>query len=272
MEAFMKDFKDYRVEPGSKIKLTDYPTREHGGLDEEEARKRLAELKDQMEKLQEILYAQGQQALLVVLQAMDTAGKDSTIRSVFTGFNPAGCNVVSFKEPNDTERHHDFLWRIHQNTPRLGMITVFNRSHYEDVLVVRVKSLVSDKRWKARYEHINNFESLLRDEGVRVVKFFLHISKEYQKERLQKRLDNPEKTWKFDPHDLVERKRWDDYMKAYDDVLEKCSTEDAPWYIIPGETRWYRDLLIARVLVHTLESMDLEYPKPTFDPKSIVIE
>jgi len=268
----MKDMMDYRVKPGSKVNLKEFATKDDGGLQEEKGRRQFVQLKERMEELQKMLYAEGKHALLVVLQAMDTGGKDSTIRSVFTGFNPAGCRVVSFKAPNETEIHHDFLWRIHEKAPRLGHITVFNRSHYEDVLIVRVKGLVSEKRWKARYEHSNNFEKLLRDEGTRVVKLFLHISKDYQKERLKLRLESPAKQWKFNPGDLVERKLWKDYQKAYEEALERCSTEEAPWYVIPGQTHWYRNLLVARVLVETLESMDPKYPKPTFDPKQIVIE
>jgi len=262
----------FRIKPGEKVCLKDIPTKEDGGMSEEEAKAKLADLKARMDEMQEVLYAQASHALLVVLQAMDTAGKDSTIRSVFTGFNPAGCRVVSFKTPNEAERHHDFLWRIHERTPRLGYITVFNRSHYEDVLIVRVHGLAPDKRWRARYEHINNFEEMLHDEGTRVVKFFLHISKEFQKERLERRLSKTDKLWKFDPNDIKERKCWKEYQEAYEDVLEKCSTEHAPWYVIPAETRYYRDVLVASAIVEALEDMDLKYPKPNFDPKDIVID
>lgn len=268
----MSEPRVYRVKPGSKVKLRDFATNDDGGLDKDEALRRFAELKERLSELQRKLYAEGTQSLLVVLQAMDTGGKDSTIRSVFTGFNPVGCRVVNYKAPNDTELHHDFLWRIHQNTPRQGDITVFNRSHYEDVLIVRVKGLAPEKLWRKRYEHINNFERLLHDEGTRVVKFFLHISKRFQKERLLKRLKDPAKHWKFNPDDLGERKRWTAYQRAYEEALKRCSTPYAPWYVIPGETRWYRDLLVAQVLVKTLESMNPKFPKPAFDPKSIVIE
>lgn len=268
----MKDLKHYRVHPGTNVNLKNYATADDGGLDETAARSQFEKLKKRMEALQEVLYAQSRHALLVVLQAMDTGGKDSTIRSVFTGFNPAGCRVANFKAPNETERMHDFLWRVHQRTPRLGQIVVFNRSHYEDVLIVRVRELVPRERWKKRYKHINDFEEMLSDEGVHIVKFFLHISKDYQKQRLLKRLENPNKHWKFDPGDLAERKRWDDYQLAYEKAMEECSTDRAPWYVIPAEIRWYRDLLIARVLVKTLESMDLRFPQSTIDPQSIVID
>jgi PPK2 family polyphosphate:nucleotide phosphotransferase len=218
------------------------------------------------------MYAEAKHALLVVLQAMDAGGKDSTIRNVFGPINPQGCKVINFKAPNDVELKHDFLWRIHENTPRLGYLGVFNRSYYEDVLVVRVKNLVPEKRWKERYDHINHFEKMLTDEGTTVVKLFLHISKDYQKERLQRRLERPDKFWKFDPSDLAERRRWDDYRKAYEDALSRCSTGYAPWYVIPAERRWYRNLLIARVLVQTLESLKMQYPEPKFDPKTMVVE
>jgi len=272
MMGQMSELRDYRVNPGSKVKLKGVATKDDGGLDEDEGRRQFAKLKVRLPELQRKLYAEGKQALLVVLQAMDTGGKDSTIRSVFTGFNPVGCRIVNYKAPNETELHHDFLWRIHQNTPRQGDVTVFNRSHYEDVLIVRVKGLAPEKLWKKRYEHINNFERLLYDEGTRVVKFFLHISKRYQKERLLKRLKEPAKHWKFNPDDLGERKRWAQYQKAYEEALSRCSTKHAPWYVIPAETRWYRDLVVARVLVETLESMAPKFPAATFDPAKIVIE
>lgn len=268
----MSEPKDYRIKPDSKVNLKDFATKDDGGLNKEEGLRQFEKLKERLPELQRKLYAEGTQALLVVLQAMDTGGKDSTIRSVFTGFNPVGCRVVSFKTPNDTELHHDFLWRVHQNVPRLGDITIFNRSHYEDVLIARVKDLVPKPRWRKRYEHINAFERLLYDEGTRVVKFFLHISKEYQKERLLKRLKDPAKHWKFNPMDLGERERWDDYQTAYEEALERCSTKDAPWYVVPSETRWYRDLVVARVLVDTLEAMNPEYPPPSFDADKIEIE
>jgi len=268
----MKDLKHYRINAGSSVSLKDFATADDGGMEESDARAQFEQLKKRMEDLQEVIYAQCQHALLVVLQAMDTGGKDSTIRSVFTGFNPAGCRVANFKAPNESERLHDFLWRVHQRAPRLGQIVVFNRSHYEDVLIARVRELVPKARWKRRYKHINDFEEMLSDEGVHIVKFFLHISKDYQKRRLQKRLDNPSKHWKFDPGDLEERKRWDDYQSAYEKALARCSTERAPWYVIPAEIRWYRDLLIARALVETLESMDLRFPQSTIDPQSFVID
>jgi PPK2 family polyphosphate:nucleotide phosphotransferase len=261
----------YRVRPGSHVDLTSIPTDDDGGVPKTDALAEFESLRTRLVKLQELLYAEGKHALLVVLQAMDAGGKDSTIRSVFSSLNPQGCKVISFKAPNDVELRHDFLWRIHANVPRLGFIGVFNRSHYEDLVIVRVKGLLPEERWRQRYEHINAFEKLLGDEGTTVVKFYLHISKDYQKQRLERRLSKPSKHWKFNPADLAERARWDDYRTAYEEALRRCSTKDAPWYVIPAEQRWYRDLLIARVLVETLRGLHMKYPKPTFDAKDIVI-
>ncbi len=263
---------DFRAKPMRRVKLDAIDTNADGGLDKDQARDALNDCRHKLSNLQELLYAQGTQALLVVFQAMDTAGKDSTIRKVFTGINPQGVNVHGFKGPSSNELAHDYLWRIHAATPQRGKIGVFNRSHYEDVLIVRVKDLAPSTVWRRRYEHINAFERMLSDEGTRVVKFYLHISKDYQKDRLQRRLDNPKKHWKFDPADLKERARWDGYMKAYEEVFMRCSTDIAPWYIVPAEKRWFRDLLVAQVLVQTLESMKPKYPKPTFDPAGIVVE
>lgn len=268
----MSSIDRYRVRPGRKINLSKIPSAENGGLRKQDAQPEFAKLQQRLSDLQELLYAEAKHALLIVLQAMDTAGKDSTIRSVFGAFNPLGCPVASFKAPNDVELRHDFLWRIHKNVPRLGYVGVFNRSHYEDVLIARVKNLVPKQRWRSRYEHINNFENMLHDEGTTIVKFYLHISKDYQKKRLERRLAKPDKHWKFDPADLEERKRWGDYQAAYEETFRRCSTSYAPWYIIPSECRWYRDLLVARILVQTLEKLDMHFPEPTFDPKAMVIK
>jgi PPK2 family polyphosphate:nucleotide phosphotransferase len=200
--------------------------------------------------------------VLLVFQAMDAAGKDGTIKHVLSGVNPQGCQVWAFKVPTEEELSHDFLWRVHAKTPRKGQITIFNRSHYEDVVVVRVKSIVPEKVWRARYDEINDFEDLLRTAGTRVVKFYLHISRDEQKGRLQSRLDNPDKHWKFAVGDLAERERWDDYMAAYEDAINKCTTEHAPWYVVPANKKWYRNLVIARAIVDTLENMDPRYPEP----------
>jgi PPK2 family polyphosphate:nucleotide phosphotransferase len=203
---------------------------------------------------------------------MDTGGKDGVIRTVFDGMNPSGVRVASFKVPTEQELSHDFLWRIHQQTPRKGEIAIFNRSHYEDVLVVRVHNLVSKDIWEKRFEHINNFERLLTDEGTTIIKFFLHISKDEQKERLQERLDIPEKQWKFSSGDLKERMLWEEYIKAFEDVLEKTSTKRAPWYIIPANRNWYRNWLISSILVEELKSLKMKYPEPEEDLSKIKID
>jgi PPK2 family polyphosphate:nucleotide phosphotransferase len=254
------------------VDLSRIQTRDDGGFTKDEGRKRLAELSQALKELQELLYAEHEHSLLVVFQAMDAGGKDSTIRHVFGPLNPQGCRVWSFKVPSAEEQDHDFLWRIHAKAPRRGMIAVFNRSHYEDVGVVRVKGLVPEKRWRRRFDEINAFEKQLVEEGTRVVKLWLHISKDYQKERLQRRLDRPDKHWKFNPADLAERRRWGKYMAAFEDALSKCSTKWAPWYVIPSERRWYRNYLVARIVVEHLQALKMKHPKPDFDPSDIVID
>jgi PPK2 family polyphosphate:nucleotide phosphotransferase len=263
----------YRVKPASDLDLRSLEPRDRRAFDGDKAAGRLAikELSGRMEELQELLYAEGRHKVLMVLQAMDTGGKDGTIRHVFDGTNPQGVSVASFKKPTAEELAHDYLWRIHDHTPPSGHITIFNRSHYEDVLVVRVHDLVPPARWSRRYEHINAFEKLLADEGTTIVKFFLHISKEEQRERLQARLDEPHKRWKFARGDLAERERWEDYIDAYQEVLRRTSTGWAPWYVIPADRKWYRNLVISRVLVDTLESLDMRYPEPEEDLDGIVI-
>ena len=264
----------YRVSPKTRIELDQWPTRggDDVGLDKEEGRERLAPLNERLEELQELLWAESKHRVLVVLQAMDTGGKDGTIRHVFDGVNPQGVKVASFKKPTSRELAHDYLWRVHPHTPGSGEIVIFNRSHYEDVLVVRVHDLVPRKVWKRRYEQINDFERLLAEEGTTILKFFLHISKEEQKERLQARLDEPHKNWKFSKGDLAERALWDDYQKAYEDVLSKTSTEAAPWYVIPGDQKWFRNLLISQILVDTLEGLDMRFPEAEEGLDKIVIE
>ena len=266
------DINDYRVKPNAKIDLDDYATDDDGGIPEIIARVQLQALLEQFVNMQEALYAEGKRALLVIFQAMDAAGKDSTIRHVFAPLNPEGCQVTSFKAPSSEELAHDYLWRIHEHVPPRGYIGVFNRSHYEDLLIARVKNLVGPERWKLRFDHCNNFEKMLSDEGVVVLKFFLHISKDYQKERLTKRLEDPTKAWKFNPADLIERERWDSYMKAYEDALSRCSTPHAPWYVVPAEVRYFRDLLVASVVVDRLKSLDIKLPRLDFDPRKIVIK
>ena len=268
----MLDINCYRIKPGSTVDLATIKTKDDGGLKQDVAEAEFEKLTRKLADLQELMYAENRHALLVVFQAMDAGGKDSTIRHVFGPVNAAGCYVVSFKKPTEHEVARDFLWRVHQHVPPKGSIAVFNRSHYEDVLVARVKGLVPERTWKRRYDHINAFERVLSDEGTTVVKFFLHVSKDYQKERLQRRLDKPEKWWKFNPADLEERARWDDYQQAFADALSKCSAAHAPWYVVPSERRWFRDLLVARVLVDTLEALKMSFPKPAFDPKVVEID
>jgi PPK2 family polyphosphate:nucleotide phosphotransferase len=225
----------------------------------------LKELNGELQTLQELLYAENKHKVLVVLQAMDTGGKDGTIRRVFDGVNPQGVKVASFKVPTPEELAHDFLWRVHKLVPGRGEMVIFNRSHYEDVLVVRVHGLVPEPVWKRRYDQINDFERMLAETGTAILKFFLYIDLDEQKERLQARLDDPTKHWKFNVGDLAERKLWNEYIKAYEDVLERTSTEYAPWYVVPANRKWYRDLVISTVLVETLKGLKMEYPKPKDD-------
>jgi PPK2 family polyphosphate:nucleotide phosphotransferase len=253
----------YLAAPAKKVKLDKIDTSDKGHFkDRDEAEARTAKDLKKLTELQDLLYAQDKHALLVVIQGMDTAGKDGAISHVFSGVNPQGCAVHSFKTPSTIERSHDFLWRIHAAVPPKGTIGIFNRSHYEDVLVVRVHNLVPEKVWSKRYDNINNFEHMLADEGVAIVKFFLHISKDEQKERLQARLDDKDKNWKFNVGDLAERKLWDDYQRAFEDAIEKCSTKWAPWYVVPADRKWFRNWVISDTLVRTMEEMDLKYPKP----------
>ena len=264
--------KKYRVKPDSKVDLSKWDPEDSSEFDgnKEEGRAALAYLNGKLAELQEILYAENKHKVLIVLQAMDTGGKDGAIRHVFKGINPQGVRVASFKVPSAIEMDHDYLWRIHQQTPGKGEMVIFNRSHYEDVLVVRVHKLVPEKVWKRRYQQINNFEKLLAEEGTTILKFYLHISAEEQKERLRARLEDPTKHWKFHPNDLKERQLWKEYLRAYEDALEKTSTRYAPWYIVPANKKWYRDLVIASVILETLKDLKMEYPQPQYDVASIL--
>lgn len=255
---------------GEKVSLADYDPDYHEG-DKKQAEEQLSNLHKRLFALQERLYAENKQSLLIILQAMDAAGKDSTIRKVFEGVNPQGVQVSSFKKPTEIELAHDFLWRIHQRVPAKGMIGVFNRSHYEDVLIVRVNNLVPKAVWGNRYDHINHFERLLADSGTRILKFYLNISKAEQKKQLQERLDDPTKHWKFSVGDLPVRHQWHDYMRAYEDVFTRCNSDYAPWYIIPSNTRWYRTLTITKIIVETLEDMNPQYPEPEEGLDKVVI-
>jgi len=266
--------KRYRVQPGEKVDLNRRNPNDKGYFkgDKEEGRVKLAELNSRLEELQEMLYAQHTHKVLIVLQAMDAGGKDGTIRHVFDGANPQGVKVESFKVPTAEELDHDYLWRIHRHTPGRGEIVIFNRSHYEDVLVVRVKGFVPRPVWQRRFKHIRDFEKLLADEGTTILKFFLHIDREEQKERFQARLDTPHKQWKFRMGDLEDRKLWNAYMKAYADAMSRTSTEHAPWYIIPSNRKWYRNLVISRILVDTLEGLDMSFPQPEEGLEDVVID
>lgn len=261
------------VPPGAEVRLADFDARHvEGDWDKKSAGKQIKKEKKVIEDLAYRLYAEDRQALLLVLQGMDTSGKDGTIRHVMSGVNPQSCQVVSFKQPSHEELDHDFLWRIHRAEPRHGNIGIFNRSHYEDVLVVRVHSLIPESQWRTRYDQINEFEELLVDGGITLLKCFLHISKDEQRERLQARLDNPSKRWKFSKGDLAERKLWDDYQRAYEDALTKCNTAHAPWHIIPADRKWYRNLLVSRLLRETLERMDPKIPPCEEGLDDIVVE
>lgn len=266
--------KHHLVEPGKKIKLAERDPQDTGDFKggKEDGLKEIVKLNEKLQELQEVLYAEGKHKVLVVLQAMDTGGKDGAIRRVFDGVNPQGVKVASFKVPTPEEMAHDYLWRVHKVAPANGELVIFNRSHYEDVLVVRVHNYVPKEVWSKRYEQINAFEKLLAENGTTILKFFLHISKDEQKERLQARLDDPTKHWKFSLGDLGERKLWDDYQAAYEDALNKTSTEHAPWYVVPANRKWYRDLVISKVLVETLEGLKMKYPEPKDDLSGVVIE
>jgi PPK2 family polyphosphate:nucleotide phosphotransferase len=262
----------FTLQSGSRFQLTDFdPGFTDEYKNEKAAKKQTKENLDRLQELQEMLYAQGKHALLIVLQGMDTAGKDGVIKHVLGAFNPQGVQVCPFKVPTEEELAHDFLWRVHKVTPRRGMVAIFNRSHYEDVLVVRVAKLAPPSIWRKRYAHINQFERLLADNGVTIVKFFLHISREEQAERFRDRQSTPSKQWKFSPGDLKVREQWDEYMRAFEDALTKCNTKYAPWYVIPANRKWYRNLAISSILVQTMKSMGLRYPDPLPDIESYTI-
>jgi PPK2 family polyphosphate:nucleotide phosphotransferase len=264
----------YRVKPDQKIQLNEWKAGDQSAFDgnKDEAEEKLDQLNDELEALQELLFAERKRKMLIVLQGMDTSGKDGVIRHVFDGVNPQGVRVASFKVPTQEELDHDYLWRVHRQTPGKGEIVIFNRSHYEDVLVVRVHQLVPETVWRKRYQQINEFERMLADEGTTILKFFLHIDLDEQKERLEARLHDPTKQWKFNPGDLGERKLWLEYTKAYEDVLTKTSTEWAPWYIVPSNRKWYRNLVIATLLVEALKDFKMAYPQPKEDLSGVVIE
>ncbi len=263
----------YRIRPGQVVDLSDWDPSDQSEFPDgkQAARDHLKQLRKRLAELQYLLWAEGRHKILVVLQAMDTGGKDGTIRRVLSGVNPQGINVVNFKAPTKEELSHDYLWRVHDHTPSTGSLTVFNRSHYEDVLIVRVLGLVPEERWSRRYDHIKDFERLLTDEGTTILKFYLHISQEEQAERFQARLDDPTKHWKFNKRDLEHRELWDTYMEAYQAALERTSTERAPWYVVPANRKWYRNIVVAQTIVDTLEGLEMSYPEPEEGLEDIVI-
>jgi PPK2 family polyphosphate:nucleotide phosphotransferase len=260
-------FDRYCVKSDGRFKLGRIDPNDLGDLENKksEGKQRLAELTVQLDKLQEVLYAENKHKILIVIQAMDTAGKDGTIRAVFEGVNPQGVKVASFKTPTTTEQAHDYLWRVHQVVPAKGELVVFNRSHYEDVLIVAVHKWIDAAECKRRFTQIREFEQLLAEEGTTILKFFLHIDAETQRQRLIERIDDPTKQWKFNPGDLDERKLWLNYMKAYENAIKATSTEYAPWYVVPANRNWYRNLIVASVIVDKLKSLNMEYPQPTED-------
>lgn len=265
----------YWVKPGSKIQLRKISTDEKTlfqGEGKADSLQEFHHLQQRLQELQKILYAQGKHRILVVMQAMDTGGKDGCIKHVFSHMDPQGIDVCSFKKPTPEEMSYDFLWRIHSKVPHAGQLVIFNRSHYEDIIAVRVKKLFPDAVWKRRQRHVIEFERMLAEEGTTLVKIFLHISREEQKQRLEARLADPAKHWKFNPDDLADRKRWGDFMKAYEDVLGATSTDYAPWYVVPADRKWYRNLCVARILVDTLEGLRMKIPKTEWDPSAIQIE
>jgi PPK2 family polyphosphate:nucleotide phosphotransferase len=266
----MKNIAKFRVAPGKRVGLEKTDANwQPEGLDREEAESRTAELVARLRDLQHLMYAEDRHSLLIVLQGRDAAGKDGTIRKVFGPMNPQGCRVTSFKVPTAEELEHDFLWRCHKVAPRRGDVAIFNRSHYEDVLVVRVHGLVPKSVWRARYEHINAFERLLADSGTTILKFFLHIDREEQLERFGKRIENPKKNWKISDADYSERPLWDDYTAAYEEAFRRCSTEHAPWFVIPANRKWARNLAIAEITVEAMEALKMRFPKPQVDMDEI---
>ena len=267
--------KAYRIKGGGKVSLKAI---DPGGTDlcpdgsKGTTQDLFDSLRDEIQRLQKVLYAENKHRVLVILQAMDTGGKDGCVKHVFSRVDPQGIFVKAFKKPTPDDLAHDFLWRIHPHVPGNGQIMIFNRSHYEDIIAVRVKKLFEDAVWKRRYRHVVDFERMLADEGTTILKIYLHISKEEQKRRLESRLVNPAKHWKFNPDDLADRARWDDFMRAYEDLIERTSTDEAPWFVIPADKKWYRNLCVARLFADTLKGLDMKFPAPDWDPAAITID
>jgi PPK2 family polyphosphate:nucleotide phosphotransferase len=262
--------KMFKVQPGNRIRLNDIDAGDKGDHeDKHSAQAELEKYTEQLLDLQYLLYAENKRSLLIILQGMDAGGKDGTIKHVLGAMNPQGCRVYGFKTPSAEELAHDYLWRIHQATPRTGYVTVFNRSHYEDVLIVRVHNLVPKEVWSKRYDEINAFERELSDNDTHIVKFYLHIDKEEQLARFKQRLDDPNRHWKISESDYAEREYWGDYQKAYEEAISKCSTDYAPWYVIPSNHKWFRNLAVSQILVRTLESLNMKFPAPTVNIEEI---
>jgi len=260
----------FKVQPGARMKLQDVDPGFTGDYkNREAAEEEIAQLQNRLRELQALLYARRQESLLICLQAMDTGGKDGTISHVLGAMNPQGCRVAAFRQPSAEELAHDFLWRAHRAAPARGEVVIFNRSHYEDVLIVRVHKLVPEDAWPHRYDQINAFEKGLVEHDTHILKFYLHISKEEQLERFRNRLDDSSKQWKISEADYQERRFWDDYVSAYEDALARCSTKDAPWFIIPANHKWFRNLAVARIVVEHLETLNMKYPKPTVNIERI---
>ena len=262
--------KELMVTPSKSVKLDKWdPENTLGWEKDAKMKDSLEKSIERIDKLQYLLYAEHKRALLIVLQGRDAAGKDGTIRHVMTGCNPQGCHVTSFKQPSPEEMSHEYLWRIHHAVPEYGDIGIFNRSVYEDVLIVRVHNMVPKDVWSQRYDQINEFEELLHANRIKIVKFFLHISKDEQKKRFQQRIDDPDRRWKISESDFDERKFWDEYTTAYEDVLSKCSTPHASWFIIPANKKWFRNLAVSHIIAETMESMNMKFPPPTVDVKKL---
>ena len=267
----MKYVKRFQIAPGSNVKLQDIDPgfKGHHHQSHKDAVDEIEQDRKKLRALQELLHADDRCSLLICLQGMDTGGKDGTIDHFLGAMNPQGCRVAAFKQPTARELAHDFLWRVHQSVPAKGEVVIFNRSHYEDVLVVRVHDLVPEKVWSRRYDEINAFEKELVEDNTHVLKFYLHISKEEQLSRFKDRLDDPAKQWKISESDYKERKFWGDYTAAYEDALSRCSTKHAPWFVIPSDHKWFRDLVIARIVVEHLEALDMKFPSPSVDLEHI---
>src|SRR4051812_42928651 len=270
VSPLVADFARYRVD--EPVSLANEDTADTDGVDREEASAELAGLVARIAELQARLYAEESRGVLIVLQGIDAAGKDSTVKHVFSGTNPQGVRVFTYKQPTDEEAAHDFLWRYHADAPARGMIHVFNRSHYEDVLVVRVKGLIEEERWRSRYDSINDFERMLARERTVIVKFFLHISKDAQLERFRERLEREDKHYKFSANDVRERRNWDAYQDAYEDAVNLTSTRWAPWFVVPSDHKWYRNLVVGRIVCATLEAMNPRWPEPRVEIEGVTLE